>query len=106
MSPRAAYVAPRDNVYVSLDWRQMELRLLAHFSADEKLVALFQAEQLEESKEPAKSEGPTSNDPFKMLACQWFKLTLPNVTVGFVARAVGCVCRLLVCVCVCMCACL
>jgi len=39
---RQAFVAPRDRVFLSADYSQMELRLLAHFSQDPTLVKAFQ----------------------------------------------------------------
>jgi len=38
---RSAFVADEGNVIISADWSQIELRLLAHFSNDRKLVAAF-----------------------------------------------------------------
>lgn len=38
---REAFVAAKGHVLVSADWSQIELRVLAHFSADPQLVAAF-----------------------------------------------------------------
>jgi DNA polymerase-1 len=40
---RAAFVAPPGSVLVAADYSQIELRLLAHFSEDEQLIAAFGA---------------------------------------------------------------
>ncbi|EGD72002.1 hypothetical protein PTSG_00018 [Salpingoeca rosetta] len=87
VSPRAAYVAPGGCVYVSLDWRQMELRLLAHFSEDEGLIALFQNQEAKAkantppstANATSREEGGTS-DPFKALASKWFCVPVEQVT--------------------------
>ena len=38
---RTAFVAPEDGVFLSADYSQIELRLLAHLSGDEGLIAAF-----------------------------------------------------------------
>ena len=38
---RAAFTVPEDSVFLACDYSQIELRLLAHLSADEHLVAAF-----------------------------------------------------------------
>lgn len=38
---RTAFTVPTDNVFLACDYSQIELRLLAHLSADEHLVAAF-----------------------------------------------------------------
>ena len=40
---RQAFVAEEGNTLLSIDYSQIELRLMAHFSGDERLVAAFQA---------------------------------------------------------------
>ncbi len=39
---RQAFVAPAGRLLCSIDYSQIELRLMAHFSGDEKLIAAFQ----------------------------------------------------------------
>lgn len=57
---RAAFVAPPGAVLVSVDYCQLELRLMAHFSGDPGLLAVLD---------------PTSGqDPFTALAVQWLRL--------------------------------
>ncbi|HRP76677.1 MAG TPA: DNA polymerase I [Rhodocyclaceae bacterium] len=38
---RAAFIAPRDHVIVSADYSQIELRIMAHLSGDERLLDAF-----------------------------------------------------------------
>ena len=40
---RTAFVAPHDGVFLSADYSQIELRLLAHLSGDEGLIAAFRS---------------------------------------------------------------
>lgn len=42
---RQAFVAPKGSVLLSADWNQIELRLLAHLSQDERLLASFRANE-------------------------------------------------------------
>ncbi|EFN55218.1 hypothetical protein CHLNCDRAFT_52598 [Chlorella variabilis] len=53
---RAAFVAPPGCVLLSADYRQIEFRLMAHFSGDPGLARVF-------SEDGA--------DPFRLLAAQW-----------------------------------
>jgi hypothetical protein len=57
---RAAFVAPPGWVLVSVDYCQLELRLMAHFSGDPALLAVL---------DPA-----SGSDPFTALAVQWLRL--------------------------------
>ena len=52
----AAFVAPPGRVLLSADYGQLELRLMAHFSADAGLVAML--------SNPAQ-------DPFTLYASHW-----------------------------------
>jgi len=40
---RRAFIAPPDHLLVSADYSQIELRILAHFSGDERLIAAFES---------------------------------------------------------------
>ncbi|GAB4817305.1 hypothetical protein N2152v2_004351 [Parachlorella kessleri] len=55
-SMRSAFVAPPGKLLLSADYRQIELRLMAHFSRDASLLKLFAEE---------------GGDPFRVLAAQW-----------------------------------
>ena len=57
ISVRAAFRAPRGRVLVSFDYKQLELRIMAHLSDDCGLVVAF-------------VERPDS-DPFRVLAARW-----------------------------------
>ena len=57
ISVRAAFRAPRGRVLVSFDYKQLELRIMAHLSHDCGLVVAF-------------VERPDS-DPFRVLAARW-----------------------------------
>ncbi|KAK9836945.1 hypothetical protein WJX81_001769 [Elliptochloris bilobata] len=62
---RAAFVAPPGRVLLSADYGQLELRLMAHFSADEGLVAML---------------SDPGQDPFTLYASQWLGTPLDQVT--------------------------
>jgi DNA polymerase family A len=56
---RSAFVAPPGFVLLSADYRQIELRMMAHLSRDEGLCSLL---------------CQTQTDPFRMLAAKWLRL--------------------------------
>lgn len=62
---RTAFVAPPGRVLLSADYRQIEFRLMAHFSGDAGLLRVFSDD---------------TNDPFALLAAQWLGCTPPQVT--------------------------
>lgn len=62
---RAAFVAPPGWVLLGADYRQLELRLMAHFSGDENLLLAL---------------GSRGSDPFVNLAANW--LGVPHDKVG------------------------
>ncbi|PRW44411.1 helicase and polymerase-containing TEBICHI isoform X1 [Chlorella sorokiniana] len=63
---RAAFVAPPGCVLLSADYRQIEFRLMAHFSGDEGLCRIF---------------GDAGGaDPFVLLAAQWLGIPASQVT--------------------------
>ena len=63
---RAAIVPVRSGrVILSADFRQIEFRMMAHFSGDADLRAMF-------------TDG--AEDPFKILASKWRKIPIANVT--------------------------
>lgn len=55
---RAAFVAPPGWLLLGADYRQLELRLMAHLSADQKLLEALGAHQA---------------DPFVELAVKWLR---------------------------------
>ncbi|XP_078534729.1 DNA polymerase nu [Lissotriton helveticus] len=57
ISPRALFVSSKDSTFLAADFSQIELRILAHFSSDPELLALF-------------NEHDTT-DVFTTLASQW-----------------------------------
>lgn len=61
---RAAFVAPEGFVLLSADYCQLELRLMAHFSGGEQLVATL---------------GSQGQDPFKLIAAKWLKCAAHQV---------------------------
>jgi len=62
---RRAFVASRpDTIIVGADYRQIELRLMAHFSRDEEICKLLRQ---------------TDHDPFVMLAHFWKKVQIDKV---------------------------
>jgi len=58
LHPRSGFIANEDYVILSVDYSQIELRLMAHFSSDENLLSVFHS-----SKE----------DVFKTIASRWRK---------------------------------
>ena len=73
LSVRAAFRAPRGRVLVSFDYKQLELRVMAHLSNDRGLVAAF-------------VERPDS-DPFRVLAARWLGVDERDVRADDRARA-------------------
>eukprot|EP00884_Botryococcus_braunii_P013508 jgi/Botrbrau1/22158/Bobra.0206s0081.1 len=63
-SIRSAFVAPPGFVLLSADYRQIELRMMAHLSGDQGLCSLL---------------CQTHTDPFRMLAAKWLQLDPPQV---------------------------
>lgn len=61
---RAAFVAPPGWVLLGADYRQLELRLMAHFSGDTNLLAAL---------------GSQESDPFVNLAANWLNLPVHEV---------------------------
>jgi hypothetical protein len=61
---RDAFVAPRGRVLLSADYEQMELRLMAHLSGDERLCAML--------RDPGR-------DPFTQWASQWLRIPAHQV---------------------------
>ncbi|MCD6377268.1 MAG: DNA polymerase I [Planctomycetes bacterium] len=70
---RTAFVAQDGNVLISADYSQIELRILAHLSGDETMIAAFQADQ----------------DIHKIVAAEVFGVELDQVTPAQRARAKG-----------------
>eukprot|EP00198_Chlamydomonas_reinhardtii_P012144 XP_001701481.1 DNA polymerase theta [Chlamydomonas reinhardtii] len=62
---RSAFVAPPGYMVLAADYKQIELRLMAHFSSDAALCALL--------RNPAQ-------DPFILLAAEWKKVPVEQVT--------------------------
>ncbi|XP_073518366.1 DNA polymerase nu [Phyllobates terribilis] len=66
INPRSMFVSSKDHSFLAADFSQIELRLLAHFSADPALLKLFhEAER---------------TDVFTNLAAQWKDIAYENVT--------------------------
>ncbi len=65
MDPRLAFEAEDGCVLLACDWAQIELRLLAHLSADASLIRLF--------------NDPHCPDFFRALAAEWLALPLDQV---------------------------
>ena len=61
---RDAFVAPDDRCLMAIDYSQIELRLMAHFSEDERLIAAFRDDQ----------------DIHRATASEVFELSLDKVT--------------------------
>jgi DNA polymerase theta len=61
---RAAFVAPRGSVLMSADYCQIELRVMAHFSCDESLLAALTRPDV---------------DPFVEMAASWLRLDKAQV---------------------------
>ena len=61
---RDAFVAPGDRCLMAIDYSQIELRLMAHFSEDERLIAAFRDDQ----------------DIHRATASEVFELSLDEVT--------------------------
>jgi DNA polymerase I-like protein with 3'-5' exonuclease and polymerase domains len=70
---RDAFVAPEGRVLLSADYAQMELRLMAHLSADEALCAVL--------RDP-------SQDPFSLWASEWLRMPLAQVFARLTSRDV------------------
>ena len=67
MQCRDAFVAPAGRVLLSADYEQMELRLMAHLSGDERLCAML--------RDPRQ-------DPFTQWASQWLRIPPNQVRAG------------------------
>lgn len=65
VNTRAGFKPPAEHVFLSADWSQIELRVLAHVCGDQSLVKVFQ---------------DTSRDFFKSLASQWRGIPVAEVT--------------------------
>ncbi|XP_069600979.1 DNA polymerase nu isoform X1 [Ranitomeya imitator] len=66
INPRSMFVSSKDHSFLAADFSQIELRLLAHFSADPALLELFH--------ETART------DVFTNLAAQWKATAYENIT--------------------------
>mmetsp|Transcript_26656 Transcript_26656/g.68670 ORF Transcript_26656/g.68670 Transcript_26656/m.68670 type:complete len:1313 (+) Transcript_26656:1912-5850(+) len=62
---RAAFVAPPGHVFLSVDYKQLELRIMAHLSGEPDLCAVFQKEEV---------------DPFHLMVCFWLGCNMDQVT--------------------------
>ena len=69
---RNAFVAPPGAVLLSADYRQLELRVMAHLSGDEGLVRAF-------NHEGAPPHHPDA-DPFRFLASRWRGVAVGEVS--------------------------
>jgi DNA polymerase I-like protein with 3'-5' exonuclease and polymerase domains len=63
---RSCVISRNDHSFVAIDFKSIELRLLAHFSHDDLLCGILSHD--------------SSVDVFQMLASEWFGLSLENVT--------------------------
>ena len=70
ISVRSAFTPPADRVFLRVDYSHLELRVMAHFSGDQTLIALLQ------NPEPVNAH----DDPFTMLACKWRGVPLNAVS--------------------------
>ncbi|KAF4734228.1 hypothetical protein FOZ62_012302, partial [Perkinsus olseni] len=70
---RDAFVAPKGRLLLSVDYCQLEARLLAHFCGDPRLIALFNQPVAERSGEP-------TYDIFIHIASTWLSKPLSQVT--------------------------
>ena len=69
---RNAFVAPPGAVLLSADYRQLELRVMAHMSGDEGLVRAFNHEKMPPHHPDA--------DPFRFLASRWRGVAVGEVS--------------------------
>ena len=72
LSVRNAFVAPPGAVLLSADYRQLELRVMAHLSGDEGLVTAF-------NHDGVPAHHPDA-DPFRCLASRWTGVAKGNVS--------------------------
>jgi DNA polymerase theta len=61
---RDAFVAPAGRLLLSADYKQMELRLMAHFSGDPLLIGML---------------SEADRDPFRLWAGQWLAIPAEQV---------------------------
>ena len=72
LSVRNAFVVPPGAVLLSADYRQLELRVMAHMSGDEGLVQAFNHEGVPPHHPDA--------DPFRFLASRWRGVAVGEVS--------------------------
>ena len=66
LSIRDAFIATKGCTLLSADYKQIELRVMAHLSKDPKLIEIF--------------NGATSDDVFQMLASSWLDKGISTIT--------------------------
>lgn len=66
---RTSFRAPPGKVLIAADYRQLELRLMAHFSGDSNLVSAFN---------DVGGDACAAADPFRELAAKWKRLAAPT----------------------------
>ena len=66
INPRSGFTANKGYFLLAADYCQIELRLMAHFSGDKKLLSAF--------------NDATAADIFKLIAARWQKLPVSEVT--------------------------
>ncbi len=68
IDPRAQFVCASGTLFLSADWSQIELRMLAHLSADQSLIRLL-----------SNRECP---DVFRAIAAEWLSKPPESVDVS------------------------